>query len=219
MGNRNVKKEKQGNIASYQREMLRNNIALLQQKQIPESWPELIVQKPLAIKEEVIGYCGYCLLAYDWIQPLAQWIGNRPCLEIMCGSGSLSKGLQNCGVKVQATDDHSWMKNHAISWFVDSWTEIEQQNAVAAIEKYGQKVDFVICSWPFSSEDCYQALLKMRETNPTARMIYIGEWRSGANASDSFFNAAEFVEDESFVQAVQRFKSLCGNSDKLYLLK
>lgn len=218
MNNDRNRQEKQGN-ASYQRKVLRDNIDLLQQKEIPESWPELIAKKTLAAKEEIIGYCGYCLLAYDWLRPLAQWIGNRPCLEIMCGSGSLSKGLQNCGVNIQATDDHSWMKDHAISWFVDSWTEIEQQNAVAAIEKYGQEVDFVICSWPFGSEDCYQALLKMREVNPAVRMIYIGEWRSGANASDSFFDAAECIEDETFVQAVQKFKSIYGNSDKVYLLK
>lgn len=213
------KRRKQENTGAYQRKILRDNIDLLQQKRIPEAWPTLITEKPLAVKEEIIGHCGYCLLAYDWLRPLAEWIGTRPCLEIMCGSGSLSKGLQDCGAVVRATDDHSWMKDHAISWFVDSWTAIEQQNAVAAIEKYGEDVDFIICSWPFRSEDCYQALLKLREVNAAARMIYIGEWRSGANASNSFFDAAECVADESFNRAVQQFKSIYGNSDYPYLIK
>ncbi len=61
----------------------------------------------------------------------------------------LSKALQNCGVDMKATDDFSWNDNHAVPWFRDSWTEIEQLNALQAIETYGAEVDLVVCSWPF----------------------------------------------------------------------
>lgn len=194
-------------------------IAALQQKKIPDAWPEEISIKPLNVRDEVISYCGYCLLSYDWLKPLANWIGSRSCLEIMCGSGALSKGLQDFGVKIRATDDHSWMKDHATSWFVDAWTDIEQLDAVGAIEKYGKNTDLVICSWPYRSEDCYQALLKMRKANPGCFMIYIGEWIGGGTASDSFFAEADCVEDASFQQAVQQFKSLYGNTDRPYLIR
>lgn len=76
-------------------------IAALQQKKIPDAWPEEISVKPLNVRDEVISYCGYCLLSYDWLKPLANWIGSRSCLEIMCGSGALSKGLQDFGVKYE----------------------------------------------------------------------------------------------------------------------
>lgn len=207
------------NRASYKMQELRAILDLLQQKEIPETWPSLIRTKPLTIREEIIGYCGYCLLSYHWIRPLSQWIGDKKCLEIMCGSGALSKSLQNCGVDIIATDDHSWDKEHAISWFVDAWTNIEQRNAVEAIEQYGRTVDFIICSWPFKSEDCYNALHKMREVNPCAIMIYIGEWCGGATASESFFAAAQCLHDVAFEAAVQNFISFYGIYDKPYLIK
>lgn len=204
---------------TYKMKTYRNIINLLQQKEIPETWPEAVHTKPSAIREEIIGYCGYCLLSYDWIRPFAQWIGKRTCLEIMCGSGSLSKSLQNCGVDIKATDDHSWNQEHATAWFIDSWTDIEQVGAVEAIAQYGSTVDFIICSWPFMSEDCYEALLKMREVNPNCSMIYIGEWRGGATASDSFFAEAQCIQDHGFEEAVQNFKAIYGKQDRPYLLK
>lgn len=199
-------------------------LELLRQKKIPECYPAAeagghqLGLESLQIRSQLQGLCGYCLLAYDWIKPLAEWIGSRKCLEIMCGSGALSKALQDCGVQIRATDDFSWDENHAVPWFRDPWTEIEQLNAAAAIEKYGAEIDFVICSWPFLSDDCYHALLKMRTINPSAAMIYIGEWY-GATASDAFFETAQIVTDSSFRQAVQQFKSIYGFQDQPYLVQ
>ncbi len=31
----------------------------------------------LNIRSQLQGLCGYCLLAYDWIGPLAEWIGQK----------------------------------------------------------------------------------------------------------------------------------------------
>ena len=49
-------------------------------------------------------------------------------------------------------------------------------------------------------------------------MIFIGEWR-GATASDSFFDAAEIVEDAAFQQAVENFKSIYQVQDRPYLIR
>lgn len=209
--------------AAARRKQYYQILELLQQKQLPQSYPEADAQHQLPpdslqIRSQLLGLCGYCLLAYDWLQPLAAWIGARKCLEIMCGSGALSKGLQDCGVSVRATDDFSWDKEHTTDWFRNGWTKLEEMPALQAIETYGRDVDFIICSWPFLSEDCYQALLKMREVNPAACMIFIGEWR-GATASDSFFDVAEIVEDTTFQQAVANFKSIYQVQDRPYLIR
>ena len=58
----------------------------------------------------------------------------------------------------------------------------------------------------------------MRDVNPAACMIFIGEWR-GATASDSFFDAAEIVEDAAFQQAVENFKSIYQVQDRPYLIR
>jgi hypothetical protein len=215
---------KKTETASAKRKAYYEILEQLQQKQIPAAYPAAeagghqLGRESLNMRSQLQGLCGYCLLAYDWIQPLADWIGNRACLEIMCGSGALSKALQDCGVNIRATDDFSWDENHAVPWFRDPWTEITQMNAIQAIEAYGKEVDFVVCSWPFLSEDCYHALQKMREVNPTAKMIFIGEW-CGATASDAFFAAAQVVEAPDFQEAVRNFKSLYGIRDYPYLLR
>jgi len=192
---------------------------LLQQKEIPEHWPEVVSTEPLQLKEELVGRCGYCLLSYDWIRPLAAWIGQRRCLEIMCGSGALSRALQNCGVQIKATDDYSWSAEHAVSWFADTWTMVEQMDAQTAIATYGCAVEIVVCCWPYRSEACTQALLQLRQVNPKALFLYIGEGPGGATASDSFFATAVPVMDTAFVQAVQAFQSIYGNSDRPCLIR
>ena len=41
-------------------------------------------------RTEYIKSFGFPLFAEDWIKPLALWIGDRPCLEIMAGTGYFS---------------------------------------------------------------------------------------------------------------------------------
>lgn len=217
-------KNKEPNSIAAKRKAYYQILELLQQKKIPECYPDAesaghqLGRESLNFRSQLQGLCGYCLLAYDWIEPLAGWIGQRKCLEIMCGSGALSKALQNCGVDMKATDDFSWDHTHAVPWFRDSWTEIEQMNALQAIETYGAEIDLVVCSWPFLSDDCYHALLKMREVNPAAMMLYIGEWY-GATASDAFFKAAQVIKEDAFAQAIKNFKSFYDIHDWPYLVK
>ena len=87
-----------------------------------------------------------------------------------------------------------------------------------AIEQYGGESELILCSWPFVNDDCYEALLKMRQVNPAAQMIFIGEWRGGT-ASSKFFDAAKMVESDSFAPAVAHFKCIYGVQDRPYLVK
>jgi len=199
-------------------------IELLKQKQIPETYPEPELRDTLTFfpgisslyaRDKIIQNSCFCLLAKDWIEPLADWIGKRKCLEIMCGSGALSKSLQDCSIDIHATDNFSWKYSNN-----QLWTIIENLDAVTAIEQYGKEVDIIICSWPpYQEPAAYNALLKMREINPNAVMIYIGEPPGGCTADDNFFEIAQYVQDESFDTAIRNFKSIWGIHDHPYLIK
>ena len=136
----------------------------------------------------------------------------------MCGSGALSFALRSCGTSIIATDDHSWEKNYP-DWFQAPWTEIEKLDCLQAIEKYGRQTDLLLCSWPYRDDYCYQALLKMREVNPSMKMIYIGEPAGQATASDQFFDAMEEVDDDSFYAAVASFLPAYTIHDAPMLIK
>lgn len=189
----------------------------LRHHEIPESYPvadhkshlfgeQSLDEGSLLIRDEVIRLCGYCWLSYNWIRPLAQWIGSRRCLEIMCGSGALSYALQTCGVQIIATDNFSWRENTSC-WFEHPWADIQQLDCLDAIRTYGPQTDLVICSWPYMDDTCYHALLEMRKANPAAQMLYIGEPAGGATASKAFFEAVVPVDDEGFQEAVREFRS------------
>jgi len=155
-------------------------ITSLQSGVIPESYPQVIdpVSMPkrfskekdafdfsgMIARDEIIRLSGFSMVAYDWIRPLSEWIGERKCLEVMCGSGILSRALKDCGTSVIASDVTSWGKE---------WTEIEYIDCLDALAKYGHKTDIVICSWPpYNEIISYNLLLKMREVNPKLIMIY-----------------------------------------------
>ena len=189
----------------------------LRHHKIPEAYPEAdhypflygeqsLDEGSLLIHDEVIRLCGYCWLSYNWIHPLARWIGSRRCLEIMCGSGALSYALRTCGVQAIATDNFSWKKNFG-GWYERPWTEIKQMDCLEAIRVYGPQTDLVVCSWPYMDDTCYHALLEMRKVNPAAQMLYIGEPAGGATASKAFFDAVTPVADEGFQAAVEGFRS------------
>lgn len=67
-------------------------------------------------------------------------IGNRSCLEIAAGDGTLSRFLGEEGVNIIATDDHSW--THAIDYPDD----VKNMGAKQALQQYQPQV--VVCSWP-----------------------------------------------------------------------
>lgn len=201
----------------------------LRKHQIPESYPEAdrypflfgeksLDEGSLFVREEIIRLCGYSFLSYNWIRPLAEWIGTRKCLEIMCGSGALSFALRTCGVNVHATDNYSWEQQDPL-WFQKPWIETEKLDCIQSIEKYGKEADLLICSWPYMDDTYYRALLKMREINSDMKMIYIGEPKGMATASDDFFDTAIEVEDDSFYEAVQNYRSVFSLHDRPFLIK
>jgi putative heme degradation protein len=112
----------------------------------------------------------------------------------MAGCGALSKVLKDKEVDIIATDNFTW--DGRANWNTDKnyWTDIENIDAIEAIEKYKDR-DIVIMSWAYMDDVAYKSLLKMREVNPDMIMVVIGEGEGGCTADDGFFN--ECIEIES----------------------
>jgi hypothetical protein len=199
----------------------------LENKEIPKYYPTFLINSldNFILRNEFISNMGFTLISLDWIIPLSKWIGKRKCLEIMAGSGALSYALLKYGnIDIIPTDDYSWNNNNdstVDAWWTNKkmWTHVENLDCIQAIEKYGKEIDIVIVSWPFMDDNAYKSLLKMREINPKAFMIYIGEGEGGCTANEDFFNTLEYVKDESFYNAVKDHKRWYGLHDRIHLVK
>ena len=165
---------------------LKKKIEGLKKGEIPDTFPDL--EKDLSIfstrseysfeervyehqlREEYTLRCGFAIISKEWIQPLAKFIGKDKCVDIIC------------------TDNLSWEEDSMTEWR-DHFTEIENLDCVEAIEKYGKDVKYIIMSWaPYHEKESVLAYRKMKEVNPDAVMIYIGEDKGGCTACDEFFD-------------------------------
>lgn len=206
-------------------------IGTLEKHIIPDSYPQtddfVLSEHELGIeafffRDRIIELSGFALLSYNWIRPLAQWIGECPCLEIMAGSGALTFALKKCGVDIVATDYGMYIEKQS-RWFSNPWCDVERIDCLEAIRKYSVSRPLIICSWPDMDDKAYNALMTMRETNPKAKMIYIGEGMGifgyGATANADFLAQAESVDDPEFENAVRQYKQYTGIHDFPYLIR
>ena len=221
--------ERFNNNPEYQREVydfLRNSYNSLQLGILPKSCPQGPILQDFYLiypgftyefwRTKYIKSFGFPLFTEEWVKPLAQWIGDRPCLEVMAGTGYFSYALKLYGCNVRATDNFSWSnKFENISKFIN----VENIDCVEAIRKYGKDVKFIICSWPYMDDNAYRCLMAMREVNPKCRMIYIGEDMGGCTASDKFFENAEVCEVQGFLDAVKKYRRWEGIYDFVALFK
>ncbi len=82
----------------------------------------------------------YCFYSRQLVGALAALLGDRSCLEVAAGDGTLTRFLRAAGVEARAVDDQSWA--HAISYPDD----VEHLDAGAALQRYQPRA--VICSFP-----------------------------------------------------------------------
>lgn len=183
-------------------------------KDIPDSYSKDVLSN-MALRFKVIPIQGYSIISKDWVKLLTDWIGNRKCLEIMSGKGTLSYALQSEGVSIIPTDVFKWSQFN----FSDLWTNVEQIDALDAIEKYGSDVDIIIMSWCYMDDLGYKSLLKMREINPDAVMIYIGEGKGGCTGSDLLYDSMIEIEDTKIDAINDIYPSWFGIHDRLHLIK
>lgn len=119
----------------FKRDLERKPVSLLRFRLL---WP-LLSQKaflmPLVERKGI-----YCFYSKRLVKELARLIGDRSCLEIAAGDGTLSRFLGDEGVRITATDDHSWA--HTVT-FPDT---VLRQDASEALRVHRPQA--VISSWP-----------------------------------------------------------------------
>ena len=207
-------------------------LEMIKNKQIPYYYPKDFYTRfgyygNFNIEEEMDGFkrrdvvienMGFILISQDWIDTLSEILKGKNCLEIMCGTGALTKCLKDKGVNIKATDNFSW--GGVSNWNKDKnyWTKIENIDCIDAIEKYGIDLDYIIMSWAYMDDTGYRALLKMREVNPNCKMIYIGESDGGCTADDNFFNEINIIQNEKINEINQLYKSWEGIYDRFMLI-
>jgi len=188
---------------------------------IPESYPNEMIKILSSIcyerREYIRSIMGFSLLANSWIKPLAKWIKKRKCLEIMAGTGALSKALSDNDVSIIATDNLSW---HDTRFDKNNlWYPVIEMDAIRAIEIYGNYVDIVIVSWAFMDSVLYNCLLRMREINKKLIILYLGETIYGCCANYEFFNEANQIVDKKLLKATHQYQTWCTVNDTITLYR
>ena len=105
-------------------------------------WPLLPQRRflmPLVMPEGI-----YCFYSARLIKAMARLVGDRTCLEIAAGDGTLSRFLAAEGVAVTATDDFSW--GLAAGEASERDHAVHRMDAAAALGAHAPQV--VVCSWP-----------------------------------------------------------------------
>lgn len=166
---------------------LEKYITQLEQGEIPEHFP---YQHPriwdrsvyhYRLKDKIRELGMFALVDKTWTKLLADWIGDRFCLEVMSGAGWLAKALSEHGVNIVATDNCSWENFH--SKIKKYAFYMKQMNAIKAIQKH-QDAEILIMSWPpYDEPDAYNAMV---EWGKDRLIVYIGESEGGCTADDNF---------------------------------
>lgn len=155
-------------------------------------WPLLWQKRRLMPLVESRGI--YCFFSAALIKALAQLIGERRCLEIAAGDGTLSRFLTDAGVTITASDDGSW--NKAIK-YPDSVLRLDAREA---LQRYAPKV--VICCWPPARNGFEKQVFKTRSVELylliASRQRYVcGNWDDYEQQSHF-----EFTEDPALSRLV-----------------
>ena len=167
--------------------------------------------------EETYGMWSYTNTAF--VRALSDFLNGAPVLEIMAGSGYLSKGLRDRRPSqvIYTTDSQAWAKESATGRH--PVTTIEALDALAAIKKYGDQVKVVILSWaPDKDENDYQILHLLRQHYPDLTFVVIGE-RNGATNSARFWREAKLSQPAELAKANAALKSFDLIDEQVYLVK
>jgi hypothetical protein len=138
----------------------------------------------------------YCFYSKPLVRALAERIGDRRCVEIAAGDGTLARFLRDAGADVVATDDFSWQKTRAGAAAAD----VVRQDAQAALRERAPQV--VLCSWPPAGNPFEKWVLK---TPSVGTYIMIGSRSEAAAGSFADYRAQtafSFERDEALSRLV-----------------
>ena len=167
--------------------------------------------------EDTYGMWSY--VNAPFAKALADYLNGAPVLEIMAGNGYISKGLRNnnANQQIYTTDSQAWVKENETG--KHPVTKIEKLDAVSAIKKYGDQVDYVIMSWaPDKGETDWEVLQLLRQDYPDIKFLVIGE-KDGATNSKKFWHEAQLIHDEDLQKVNQQLHSFDLIDEQIYLVK
>ncbi len=155
-------------------------------------WPLLWQRRFLM---PLVGPKGiYCFYSAELIDALGDVIGDRPCLEIAAGDGTLSRLLADRGLQITATDDYSW--NHAVQYP----PTVLRQDAKTALRRHQPQV--VLCSWPPAGNPFERFVFTTRSVQlyivvSTRHEFGAGNWQAYRQQTEF-----DFAEDERLSRLV-----------------
>lgn len=167
--------------------------------------------------EDTYGMWSY--VNAPFAKALADYLNGAPVLEIMAGNGYISKGLRNnnANQQIYTTDSQAWVKENETG--KHPVTKIEKLDAVSAIKKYGDQVDYVIMSWaPDKGETDWEVLQLLRQDYPDIKFLVIGE-KDGATNSKKFWQEVQLSQDEDLQKVNQQLHSFDLIDEQIYLVK
>jgi hypothetical protein len=148
-------------------------------------WPLLWQRRllmPLVQPEGV-----YCFYSRQLVDALATLIGTRTCLEIAAGDGTLTRFLTDKGVRITATDDHSWKNEVKYPDFV------VRRDAQEALREYAPEV--VLCSWPPAGNTFEHRVFKT--TSVQLYIVISSRHRFAAGNWDDYRQQSGFDHEEA----------------------
>lgn len=166
--------------------------------------------------EDQYGMWSYTNTAF--ISALSEFLNNAPVLEVMAGNGYLSKGLREKrpAQVIYTTDSQAWIKENETG--KHPVTDIEKLDAIEAVQKYGNQVDYVIMSWaPDKGDSDWQLLQFIRQHYPQLKLLVIGE-KNGATNSKTFWQEAR-LSQTGLEKVNANLKSFDLIDEQVYLVK
>lgn len=167
--------------------------------------------------EDTYGMWSY--VNAPFAKALSDYLNGAPVLEIMAGNGYISKGLRNnnANQQIYTTDSQAWVQENETG--KHPVTKIEKLDAISAIKKYGEQVDYVIMSWaPDKGESDWEVLQLLRQDYPDIKFLVIGE-KDGATNSKKFWQAAQLSQDADLQKVNQQLHSFDLIDEQIYLVK
>lgn len=146
-------------------------------------WPLVWQRKRLMPLVQPKGI--YCFYSLALVKALSRMIASRSCLEIGAGDGTLARFLKEQGVRIVATDNHSWENSMA---YPDWVIKLEAREALTA---YSPEV--VICSWPPAQNDFERFVFD----TPSVQLYLV----IGSRHQFAFGNWKDYTRQSGFILA------------------
>ena len=172
------------------------------------------------LRDALIEYFSmYGFVSSDFVRDLSAYTDGQPVLELMAGHGYISAGLKAIAPaqKIIATDNEDW-RTQPDPTSAKPVTDVENMDAIAALDMYGENVSTVIMSWaPDTTDADWQVLQYIRDNQYRFDFdfIVIGE-KDGATDSDVFWHEAELEEGPALNAHHQSFDLI---DERVYLVK